>query len=561
MQEQLDPKENQTGSAQRTEQAEDAVQQAEFFRILGPASLLYAFVYAFCLFENASGITVPVWAAATVFYVSAVRKRFVSKRSVQKRGSKCYVLGMLLLGISTCLTDHRGIIAGNYIGFLIFLLLFLIHEYNNDTEWGFSKYAAEFLTVIFGACVCMLAPFADGGAFYREKEKRKNQTLRAVMMGLLCAVPGLLVLGAFLVSADAVFEAMVGRVLSQIRMPVHTLRMVLLLLFGFFSSYCGMRFLSLHRQQEEQVQRVKLEPVTAITFTGPIAAMYLVFCGIQAVYLFRGQRRLPDGIGYAQYARSGFFQLLFVCMVNFVLVLLLQCYFKRHKVLDALLLLLCICTFIMTASSAYRMLLYIGAYQLTFLRVLVLAALAVLALFMGGAAALVLKPKFPLFRYCVIVAGTAYLLVSFSHADYFIASYNLSHAADSDQTVDWAYLSRLSMDAAPAVFSYQKQASGEQQAQMRQSALQAKKRLERGSGAQGFLRYGERIPYESPGAYSPGETDRTGEDGPAYDSYEAFYEAQWYGMYVYKVYEAQKNLSFCNFNVSRCLAVKKMDGI
>ncbi|MCI9124105.1 MAG: DUF4173 domain-containing protein [Eubacterium sp.] len=537
---------------------QDSKKQAEFFRILGPASLLYALVYTFCLFENASGITVPVFAAATVFYVSAVRKRLKNGRT---QGGKCYVLGMLLLGVSTCMTDHKGIIAGNYLGFLVLLLLFLIQQYDNDTGWGFGKHVAELLTVIFGACGCMLTPFVDGGAFYREKKKRKNQTLRAVLIGLLCAVPGLLVLGAFLISADAVFGAMAGRVLSLVRMPLNAMRMVLLLLFGFFSSYCGMRFLCLQRRQEEQVQRVKLEPVAAITFTGPIAAMYVVFCGIQVVYLFAGQKRLPDGIGYAQYARSGFFQLLFVCMVNFVLVLLLQCYFKRHKVLDALLLLLCVCTFIMTASSAYRMFLYIGSYQLTFLRVLVLAALAVLALFMGGAMASVLKPQFPLFRYCVAVAGMAYLIVSFSHADYLIASYNLSHAADLGQAVDWAYLSRLSMDAAPAVFSYQKQASKEQQAQMRQSALQAKKRLESGSGAQGYLRYGEQIPYESPGAYSPGENNGTGEEAPVYDSYEAFYEAQWYGMYVYKVYEAQKNMNLRNFNFSRYLALKNLDCI
>ena len=86
--------------------------------------------------------------------------------------------------------------------------------------------------------------------------------------------------------------------------------------------------------------------------------------------------QLPAGVTYAEYARRGFFQLLFVCVLNLAAVLFIQSYFKENRVLKALLLAISGCTLIMTASSACRMLLYIRAYQLTFLRVSVLVALA-----------------------------------------------------------------------------------------------------------------------------------------------------------------------------------------
>lgn len=120
--------------------------------------------------------------------------------------------------------------------------------------------------------------------------------------------------------------------------------------------------------------------------------------------------------------------------------------------MKALLLAISGCTLIMTASSACRMLLYIRAYQLTFLRVSVLVALAVIALLMAGVIAKIVKPQFPLFRYGFVLVGAVYLVFSFSHVDYFIAAYNLTHTsweASGEETVDYSYLYTLSTDAAP----------------------------------------------------------------------------------------------------------------
>ena len=66
------------------------------------------------------------------------------------------------------------------------------------------------------------------------------------------------------------------------------------------------------------------------------------------------------------------------------------------------------------------MLLYIRAYQLTFQRVSVLVALAVIALLMAGVIAKIVKPQFPLFRYGFVLVGAVHLCI-FSHVDYFIA--------------------------------------------------------------------------------------------------------------------------------------------
>ena len=109
------------------------------------------------------------------------------------------------------------------------------------------------------------------------------------------------------------------------------------------------------------------EPLLAIALLGTVLTVYLLFCGIQVFYLFLGAGTLPKGVTYADYARTGFFQLLFICLFNIAAVLVIKKYFRENKALNACLLAVCGCTFIMTASSAYRMLLYIGAYYLTVL--------------------------------------------------------------------------------------------------------------------------------------------------------------------------------------------------
>lgn len=182
--------------------------------------------------------------------------------------------------------------------------------------------------------------------------------------------------------------------------------------------------------------------------------MYVVFSVIQIVYLFLGFGELPNDMTYASYARTGFFQLLFVVMANIFIVLMMKSCFEKSKTLQMMLYLICACTFIMIASSAYRMLLYIGAYQLTFMRVFVLVSLGAILFVMFGIVCFMKNDKFPLFRYTFYVVSGFYLAFSLSHVDYWIASYNLRHVTKENRTEMQWYMSTLSTDAAPIIERY-----------------------------------------------------------------------------------------------------------
>ena len=111
------------------------------------------------------------------------------------------------------------------------------------------------------------------------------------------------------------------------------------------------------------------------------------------------------------------------------------------------------CTYIMILSSALRMLMYIDRYHLTFKRIQVLWTLAVIFLLMTGVTIFIYHKKFPLFAYGMAVVTVFYIALSFSHPDYWIARYNLTHEAYTES--GRRYLAGLSSDAAPAILNPQ----------------------------------------------------------------------------------------------------------
>lgn len=188
---------------------------------------------------------------------------------------------------------------------------------------------------------------------------------------------------------------------------------------------------------KEKNNRACLEPTIGITVASILGFVYLMFSFIQIKYLFigsvNGKILLPEGVTYSEYARSGFFQLLFVCILNIIIVMFGIYKFKESKVLKVLLTVITICTYVLTASSALRMILYIQYKYLTFLRIFVLLALLIIAFILAGVMICIYKKSFPFFKYSMVVVTVCYLLFSFTKPDYFIAKVNLDNMSQETQ--------------------------------------------------------------------------------------------------------------------------------
>lgn len=173
---------------------------------------------------------------------------------------------------------------------------------------------------------------------------------------------------------------------------------------------------------------------------------------IQILYLFTNNMSLPDDMTYAEYARQGFFQLMFVSVLNVILVLICHAIFSKSTVLNIVLTIMSACTYVMIASSALRMTMYIKAYDLTYMRILVFTALAVLAVVLAGVIVRIYTDRFPLVRYSMFVIVTVYIIVSFLRPAYLVARYNLEN--QDPKEVDFRYVTSLGADGAEEVYEF-----------------------------------------------------------------------------------------------------------
>ena len=423
----------------------------EHFSAIGLATLVFAVFYTFCLYQNLVGITFPLFVGGVYVYFLFCMKQL---EILMKKDAWFYMGSSLLLGISTFCTDSLPIQIFNFMGILLLICSFMVHQVYDDRKWDFSKYLGTVAYTAIASILHIFQPFIHLNHFLKKRSKKENSKGKYVVYGLFITVPLLIIVMGLLTKADIVFNQIFIKAYKQLDLiDKDVFGVISLTIFAFFASYSFLCSVVSKNISEEMKEKRTAEPVIAITFTSVLTSVYLIFCTIQVFYLFIGGLKLPEGYSYADYARSGYFQLLFVCLLNLVMVLICLHYFREHKVLKVILTMICGCTFIMIISSLYRMLLYINAYQLTFTRVLVLWSLLVLNILLIGIVIYIFKNEFSLFRFCIIVVSVSYMCLSVSHQDYWIAKYNVAATMNHATETDRNYLYQLSADAAPIVIS------------------------------------------------------------------------------------------------------------
>lgn len=411
---------------------------------------IYGIIFTICLYKNLSGITFPFCIAATVFAAFLFLKR---TGVIIHKDFYLYALGMILLGISTVMTGNAFFHFFNLAGILLLLMTSMIQQIDEPKDWDIVKYVKNILILCGKTIASVLTPITHGIKYKRSRtQKEKNRIIKSIIIGMLAAIAFLLLVLPLLVYSDKIFAQYFGRVLELFKFTrefgiLFTFLFGCSILYSFFTALSGMNF-----AYSKEKEKANKNPVAGITFSGILAAIYIFYSIIQICFLFlRVGSSLPKGITYSEYAHSGFWQLIVVSIINIVTVIVCKNIFKENKILKAILLIISICTCIMTLSAAYRMALYIRIYYFTFLRILVLWFLGVMILVMFGVMLSIFRVKFNLFKYITIVAAVSYIILSFAKVDKIIAEYNIKHW-DNIKYEDVMYLIYgISLDAAPVI--------------------------------------------------------------------------------------------------------------
>ncbi|CAM3857418.1 DUF4173 domain-containing protein [Hathewaya histolytica] len=283
--------------------------------------------------------------------------------------------------------------------------------------------------------------------------KEDTINYRDILLGLLISIPLIFMLVLILGKADKVFEYYIENLSSSINNEVFgkiLLRTFLSILasifiFGLYNSFS----INNIKVQEDIKYSFKFNSLVVITTLSIVTFIYISFTKIQISYLY-GSKSLPNGFNYSEYARSGFFQLVFLVFVNVVSIILIKNNTKskgklQKKILLTLYSLITVLTFNMVFSALYKMRLYIVAFGFTRLRILVI----VFTVFLGIILVLVLFFIFKdinLFKSIIILGAVMYIVINFTNIDNFITRENINIAKNSTE-IDNTYLTSLSFDS------------------------------------------------------------------------------------------------------------------
>lgn len=438
----------------------DFIRQSD---VIFAASIIYAVLYTFCMYKNSHGITAILWTGITAAYMYFCLDRLGAMADEKKKKSfAIYTIAELLIGINLCMTTDGVLIFLDHVAIVLLVTSCLLHMSCDDSKWGIVKYFREIVNIV------PMAMFYYGYFFFVDLKDKKNlepgdakkfkygKHIVYAFVGALIALPIVLVVVLLLASADKFFAQMVSKLFEfkSYDFVGETVGILVMIVFSFATGYGMLRNASI-REDGIEAEKAKASSIIGITINVLIGIVYFAFSFIQIYYLFLGNLTIAEGYTYAEYAREGFFQLVVVCAINMIIVLVCLSVFENTKGLKAVLTFICACTYIMIASSALRMFMYVSVYNFTYTRVFVFLTLFIIFMIMNGIVVYIFKNNFKLFRYSMVVVAVCYMLFAYSKPCYWIASVNMSELYSNTEDIDLEYITRhLGTDAAPALQEY-----------------------------------------------------------------------------------------------------------
>jgi len=296
----------------------------------------------------------------------------------------------------------------------------------------------------------------------RLKGLASRRRVMPLLLGGGLTVVLLAVFGALFVSADAVFAEAVERVFSA-QEWAESLPLRILLFVVFACVVASAVLVGLRPVAEPKAPDLKVTVGRGLWVT-PLTALNLLFAafvGTQLTVLFGSTRWVVSatGLTYAEYARSGFFQLVVVSVFVLAIVAVasgtLDLKGFDRWLMAGLLGVLCVLTLVILFSALHRLNLYADAYGLSRLR----ASVSATVLWLGGVFALVLAAGAArltgrgharwLPRTLVLMTSASLLAFAVWNPDLRVAETQI--AVRGADRIDLAYLGDLGAEAVPAL--------------------------------------------------------------------------------------------------------------
>ncbi|WP_147534609.1 DUF4153 domain-containing protein [Bacillus marasmi] len=357
-----------------------------------------------------------------------------------------------ILGISFFIHDNQFFNVLNVLvipSLVIFQLILMTSQ--KTIKWN----KATFLLYIFSRLVQSIKynlRFAStlSKIIKQSVNEDKYVLWKKIAIGLIISAPVLFVIISLLMSADSQFERMMGDIpkLFEIINMEDFMRFVIVLIYTFV--FFGLLQVIFQKQISAIINDKKttlnIDAVISITVLILINIVYILFTIVQFKYFFSGS--LQGDLTYAEYARKGFFELLFATLINLSITVLILQFVKPaslfiKRFIQVLLTTLILSSGVMLVSAFIRLNLYEEAYGFTLIRVLAHSFMIFLVLIYLYTLFKIWIEKLSLFHFYFISSLLYYTGMNLIDVEKFVVEKNLNRY-DQTGKIDHIYLNSLS---------------------------------------------------------------------------------------------------------------------
>lgn len=208
-----------------------------------------------------------------------------------------------------------------------------------------------------------------------DTNKEKNDKVINIIFGTIIGVfiSGLILV--LLTSADAYFDKFLSSIVTNFNVDFNLWYVIKGIIYFVILFVIG---INLFKNKEIALKESKMSNINKTVVTTMLFIVnfvFVLFLISEISKLCGNFLKVPKGYIYSSYAREGFFQLLFVTLINFGIILYLiykTNLVKEDKKVKCLVLSLIAFSIFLIFNSYYRMFLYIGRFGFTNLRLQVI---------------------------------------------------------------------------------------------------------------------------------------------------------------------------------------------
>ena len=417
--------------------------------------LLLALWHVVLFFGHSLGISVILFMVPLIAFIYY----FLSKNNKIKNWHGLLLsVPIIILSLHYLLFNNNTFNVLNYI--VILFLLLLMYVLTVKPTYNFKEILFDFAKFVY-------KPFIYIGEFYKEHLKKFFKGIKISDNGkrliktLLIILPIVIIVLLLLSNADPNFKNLfkividfitdilkfefIDKLLGKIFMFI-----VMIFVIGTSTMYLvkdyGKESYKVKERKNKDIYTIKVL-VTVLNI------IYIIFDIIQIKSLFIHSS--SSYINYASYARSGFFELMVVSLINMTIILISKNYKtdkKNTKYMNIMSILMLFLTLIIIVSSFIRMHLYEVAYGYTVLRLLVDVVLITEVLLMIPTVMYIINSEFNISKAFLIIIICVYCCVNYINIDCFIANKNINRYNNGSK-LDIEYLETYTTDNIPILIN------------------------------------------------------------------------------------------------------------